>query len=98
MKTWMKWTLGILGVIVIGILILVAVFWSSIKILSGTQELAGDTQGVPLANIKNLPPLSIGDTDWITWLGAKGDITIILVIDYQNFYIIIHKILILILN
>ena len=47
MKKWLKWTLGIIGVIIVICLALLAWFWPSISILSGTEGISGDTGVIP---------------------------------------------------
>ncbi len=73
MKKWQKWLLGIIGVIVVVIVIFVSLFWSTIRILQGTGEVSGQKDTIPKVVSRELKPLSKGDTDWISWLGANGD-------------------------
>ncbi len=73
MKKWLKWILGILGVIVIGILILTVFMWPSIKIFMGTEQLSGEMEGIPSTENVELTQLAKGDADWISWQGVNGD-------------------------
>lgn len=73
MKKWQKWAIGIVGIVVVTLLIFGALFWSRIEILSGTEELSGKTAVVPKLLSRPLEPLTRGDADWVSWLGAKGD-------------------------
>lgn len=73
MKKYQKWTLGILGVLILAIVVLAAMFWSSITILMGTEELSGTTDTIPEVISAGQEPLVKGDADWISWQGANGD-------------------------
>ena len=73
MKKWLKWILGIIGVIVLAFVILTAVFWSSISIFMGTEGLSGKINTIPDVVSNNLPELTKEKADWISWQGANGD-------------------------
>ena len=73
MRKWKKWTLGITGVVVIVILIVSALFWSTLEILMGTEELSGKTEIIPRPVPRSQEPLAKGAADWVSWQGAGGD-------------------------
>ncbi len=73
MKKWKKWTLGIVGFVLIALLILVATMWSTISIIKGTEELSGETETIPRIASTELEPLVKGNDDWPSWLGVNGD-------------------------
>jgi len=73
MKKWLKWVIGIVGIVVITVLIIGGLWWSSIGILSGTEELSGRTDAIPRPVSESLEALSTGDADWVSWRGADGD-------------------------
>ncbi|MEE8399049.1 MAG: PQQ-binding-like beta-propeller repeat protein [Desulfobacterales bacterium] len=73
MKKWKKWVIGILGTMVGAVLILGALFWTQIGIIKGTEELSGKMEVIPTPVSQPLEPLTKGDTDWVSWQGAKGD-------------------------
>ncbi|MFC1607232.1 PQQ-binding-like beta-propeller repeat protein [Candidatus Latescibacterota bacterium] len=73
MKKWKKWSLGILGVIVLAIVVFAVLNWSTITILMGTEELSGDTETIPTAVSRDLKPIEKGSSDWTSWLGTNGD-------------------------
>ncbi|MBT4482519.1 MAG: PQQ-like beta-propeller repeat protein [Candidatus Latescibacteria bacterium] len=73
MKKYQKWTLGILGILLVVIIVFAAMFWSSITILMGTEELRGTTDTIPEVTSAEEEPLVIGDADWISWQGVNGD-------------------------
>ena len=63
MKKWQKWSLGIVGVLLMAILIFVALFWSMLRILMGTEELSGKKETIPKAVSLELKPLIKGNAD-----------------------------------
>ncbi|MBN2010482.1 PQQ-binding-like beta-propeller repeat protein [candidate division KSB1 bacterium] len=73
MKKWLKWLLSILGVLIIGMAIMLALSWNSISILKGTEGINSDTDAIPTSTSDNLPPLEKGKTDYASWLGPNGD-------------------------
>lgn len=73
MRKWQKWALGIIGIVVVTILIVGALFWSTLAILTGTEELSGQTEAIPRHVPRPLEPLAKGDADWVSWQGSKGD-------------------------
>ena len=73
MKKWMKWTLGIIGLLAVVMIIIIARMWSSFTILRGTEELSGEKEIIPKILSVEQKPLTKGDADWISWLGANGD-------------------------
>ena len=73
MKKWMKWVIGIIGVLMVTILIFSVLFWSRLSILMGTEELSGKTEAIPGPVSRLAGPPAEGDADWISWHGASGD-------------------------
>ena len=73
MRKWQKWTLGTIGVVVVVILTAVALFWSTLRILMGTEGLSGKPEAIPRPVARSQVPLAKGDADWVSWLGAEGD-------------------------
>jgi len=74
MKKWIKWTLGIISVIILVIAVYTALIWSSIKIMMGTEGVDGRLDIIPAPAVSaEQIPLDKGDHDWISWLGAAGD-------------------------
>ena len=73
MRKWKKWSLGIFGIVVTAILIFAALFWSTITIIMGTDELSGKKETIPDVVSRKLTPLEKGAADWVSWLGANGD-------------------------
>lgn len=55
------------------ILIVVALFWSTLSIFMGTENLSGKPEAIPKPVAPSQVPLAKGDADWVSWLGAKGD-------------------------
>ena len=73
MKKYQKWTVGILGVLTLAVLVIASVYWSTITILIGTEELSSTTEPIPeITSMEQEPPVT-GDADWISWQGADGD-------------------------
>ena len=73
MKKWKKWSLGIIGVIAAALLIIIALFWSTITILMGTEELSGKKETIPDVVSRKLTPVEKGEADWISWHGSAMD-------------------------
>ena len=73
MKKWHKWALAIAGICVAAVIIIGALYWSSVGILSGTQELSERPEAIPKPAARSLEPLAEGEADWVSWLGTKGD-------------------------
>ncbi|MDP6491721.1 MAG: PQQ-like beta-propeller repeat protein [Kiritimatiellia bacterium] len=73
MKTWIKWVVGIFGVLLVAVLIFSILYWSRLSILMGTEELSGKTEAIPRPVSRLTSPLTVGDADWISWHGARGD-------------------------
>jgi outer membrane protein assembly factor BamB len=73
MKKWKKWTLGILTLIVIIVVIVGIRWWSSLKILRGTEKLSGEPDTIPEVTSIEPPPLERYDNDWISWYGKDGN-------------------------
>lgn len=73
MKKWQKWSLGIIGIFAVLIIIVAALFWPTIRILLGTEELSGKNEAVPKIVSTEQKPLVKGDADWVSWQGAHGD-------------------------
>ena len=73
MKRWMKRSLGSIGVMTLALFIAIAIFWPTIRILMGTEELSGETDAIPKIESTEQKPLIKGDADWISWRGINGD-------------------------
>jgi len=73
MKKWLKWTLGIVAVIIICVAVLIAWYWFSFRIISGTEELSGAQSPIPVAKSVELPPIITGEADWMSWYGPGGN-------------------------
>jgi hypothetical protein len=73
MKKWLKWVMGIIGVIVLVIVIYVAWNWTMFGIVSGTEELSGESSVIPDVVGTLSDSLQIGETDWASWYGPEGD-------------------------
>jgi len=65
--------LGTIGAAVVAVLIVGALFWSSLGILLGTEGLTGITESVPKPVSYALEPVRKGESDWVSWHGADGD-------------------------
>jgi outer membrane protein assembly factor BamB len=73
MKKWLKWTLGIIGVIIVVIVGFFAWNWYTFRIVSGTENLSSNVSPIPAVEINTLPDLNKGDTDWPSWYGPDND-------------------------
>jgi outer membrane protein assembly factor BamB len=73
MKKWLKWTLGIIGLLVLIIVTFVAWNWSTFTIVAGTEELSGDTSAIPQVTGTIVTSVSTGASDWPSWYGPDGD-------------------------
>jgi outer membrane protein assembly factor BamB len=72
MQRWKKWTLGILLAIVASLGAATVALWPRLRILSGTEGLAGKRAGIPpVAAV--IPPAVVGRHDWTAWRGASND-------------------------
>jgi hypothetical protein len=71
-RTWLKWTLGALGAVVLLALIALAFFWPSLKIMMGSGAIGGKEAPIPRP-AASLPPLEKGAADWPCWRGPRGD-------------------------
>jgi outer membrane protein assembly factor BamB len=73
LKKILKIVLGIIALLVLGVVVLILLYWDSVGILRGTQDLAEQAQAIP-AVIQSTEPLrGRGDTDWPCWRGLHGD-------------------------
>ena len=73
MKKWLKWALIVIGVIFVTIVIYVALNWSWMSIVAGTEELNGNTGKIPAVVKSDTDSLAFGKTDWPSWYGPNGD-------------------------
>lgn len=73
MKKYQKWTIWILGLLIVTVLILATVYWSSITIIWDSGGLSSTSDGIPEITSAAQEPLTKGDADWICWQGADGD-------------------------
>jgi hypothetical protein len=72
MKRWLKWTLGIVGTIIVILVTLVVWNYDMITIISGTGGLSGDEIPIPAVSELELTPLETGEADWGSWYGPGG--------------------------
>ena len=73
MKRWLKWTLGVVGTIVVVLLIITMWYWDTISIISGTEGISGDAEAVPKVVDPGPVPLEKGAADWVSWYGPDGE-------------------------
>jgi hypothetical protein len=73
MKKWLKWLISIIGIFVVVIIVYVAWNWTKINIVSGTEELSGESSGIPEVVGVGTDSLQFGESDWISWYGPDGD-------------------------
>jgi outer membrane protein assembly factor BamB len=72
MKRWLKWTLGVVGIIIAIFVVLVVWNWEMISILTGTEGLSGDENSIPAVSEQELNILNTGEADWGSWYGPDG--------------------------
>ena len=72
MKRWLKWTLGIVGTIIVILVALVVWNYDMITIISGTEGLSGDEIPIPAVSELELTSLETGEADWGSWYGTDG--------------------------
>ena len=72
MKRWQRWTLGIVGVLVLALAVIVISNWSTIQILKGTEGVSGVQAAIP-DPAPAVAPASVGPHDWSAWRGARND-------------------------
>lgn len=72
MNTWIKWTLGTAGALLLGAVAALAFFWPSLRILTGAGGVSGKEAPIPRP-ASTLPPLEKGAADWTCWRGPRGD-------------------------
>jgi len=72
-KILLKFLLGVIVVLVLVLGVLITLYWDSIQILSGTQDLSGQSQEIPEAVIPTTELRDKGEADWPRWRGANGD-------------------------
>jgi outer membrane protein assembly factor BamB len=72
-RTWLKWVLGIFGIIVLTIVIFVAWNWTMFTIVSGTEGLSGEEGVIPKPIAVVDTELRYDNTDWASWHGPDGD-------------------------
>ena len=72
MKRWQKWTLGSISVIIVAVLIFVALNWTTISVMMGTEDLTGKKEAIPEVVVE-LKPVMAGENDWTSWLGPDKD-------------------------
>ncbi len=73
MKKLLKILLSVLGVLVLVLGILVIVYWESVDILAGTEDLSGQPQEIPDIVKPTMTLRSKGESDWPCWRGVDGD-------------------------
>ena len=72
MNKWLKWSLIVIGSLLIIFLAVFAWYWPSLRILSGTEAISGKTGRIPAPVETALPPLKAGQSDWPSWFGPDG--------------------------
>jgi outer membrane protein assembly factor BamB len=72
-KKWLKWILIIFGVFVITMVVYVALNWSWISIVAGTEDLSGESGKIPETIGQISDTLEFGEADWPSWYGPDGD-------------------------
>ena len=72
MKILLNIILGIIGVLVLIVGILAVLYWESIEILSGTQNLSGRSQQIPETAKSTMELRDKGEADWPCWRGIDG--------------------------
>lgn len=72
-KILLKILLGIIGVLALIVGILVVHYWESVEILSGTQDLSGQSERIPEITKPAMELLDKGPADWPCWRGINGD-------------------------
>jgi outer membrane protein assembly factor BamB len=73
MKKWLKITLGVIGLLVLGLGIFIALNWESVKILKGTQDLGVQPDAIPQVVQAQASLRDKGDADWPCWRGPLAD-------------------------
>lgn len=72
-KKVLKIVLGIIGVLVLGLGIYVALNWESVEILIGTEDLTDQPEVIPDVVESETALRDKGDNDWPCWRGADGN-------------------------
>lgn len=73
LKKVLKITGVIIGLLVIVFAGLVIWNWDSLSTMFSNREIQGTVSAVPETSPPSLPPLTMGEADWICWRGAAGD-------------------------
>ena len=73
LKKILKVVLGVIGVLVLGVVVFIALNWGSVEILKGTADLGVPPQAIPEAAQATQPLRDRGDADWPCWRGVHGD-------------------------
>ena len=72
-KILLKIVLGIMVALALIVGILAILYWESVEILSGTQDLSGRSQEIPEIVESAIELRDRGETDWPCWRGIDGD-------------------------
>ena len=72
-KILLKIVLGIMVVLALIVGILAILYWESVEILRGTQDLSGRSQKIPEIVESATELRDKGETDWPCWRGIDGD-------------------------
>lgn len=72
-KRILKIAACILGLLVLALVVLIVLFWDSVEILSGTQDLGAPPQAIPAAAQAIEPLRDRGEADWPCWRGIHGN-------------------------
>jgi outer membrane protein assembly factor BamB len=73
LKKILKIVLGVVGVLVLGLVIFIALNWDSVEILKGTEDLGEQPQAIPQAVEATQALSNRGEADWPCWRGVNGD-------------------------
>ncbi|MCF7972187.1 MAG: PQQ-like beta-propeller repeat protein, partial [Phycisphaerae bacterium] len=73
MKRWHKITLGVIGVLVLGLGSFIALHWESVEILRGTQDLGVQPDAIPQVVEAEMTLRDQGESDWPCWRGPLAE-------------------------
>lgn len=72
-KKVLKIVLGVIGVLLLGLGIYIALNWESVEILTGTEDLTDQPGEIPEPVEPVVALRDTGEADWPCWRGADGD-------------------------
>jgi len=73
LKRVLKIVLGVIAVLMLGLVVLIALYWDSVEILKGTENLGELPQAIPEAIQATQTLRNRGEADWPCWRGINGD-------------------------